>query len=151
MRETKEFSLDGKTFYISQFPATEGLRLLTALTKLAGPSISKAVSAFKGDATNLLDTDLSKIDLSMFGDAIETLVSQLYEDPTLNLIKRLLATTRYKDDEKGDGKYIAVSDAFDLLFARNYKILFQLLKEVVVFNFGDVFFGSSTAQLQRVK
>ena len=133
MRQTQEKNIGGKNWTVTQFPAGEGIRILSRLTTLIGPT----VAGLAGNAGSI--SDLTKMDIK--GDvlqiAVQQLVSKLDENDTLSLIKRLLSGTRYENKE--------VVPVFDIAFQGDYLTLFKVLAFVLKVNYGS-FFGESNVQ-----
>lgn len=116
-RRSQERSIGGATWTVTQFPATEGLALLTRLLKLVGPAMG-AVARGEGSALEV-------------GTFVAALVGQLDENETVALVKRLLKDTR-KDGRE-------VLPTFDLEFMGNYFTLLSVLGFVLEVNYGDFF------------
>lgn len=123
MRQSEEKEIDGNRWTVQQFSATEGLRVLSKLTKLLGGPVGKAIGGLQGEGS-ILD---AKLDFAIFGDAIGELTSRMDEDEIINLVKRLLANTRCNNQE--------VLQQFDTLFMANYATLFKVILLVVEVNF----------------
>lgn len=123
MRHNHEREIDGVKWTVNEFPATEGLKVLTALTRLVGGPLTQILGALVGGKDGLD----SKLDLPLLGKAIAQLTDQLDEDHVLALAKRLLRETR------ADGK--EVMPQFDLIFQARYLTLFKVLGFVVEVNF----------------
>lgn len=113
-------TINGEEFLINTLPATRGLKVLKQLTKLLGPAFSELIKG--GPESNPVSV------------AIEKLFDNLDSVDVEELVKTLVASST-----KGS---IAIN--FDTEFAGDYAKLFQLVKEIVEFNFGNVFtlFGS---------
>ena len=113
----KTVEINGTTYLLNQFPATKGISVMKQLMRLCGPS------------ANALFTD------NNYTKALELLVENVEAVNAEELLKLLVATA-----SKG-----SVSVNFDEEFAGEYGNLMLLCKEVVVFNFGNVFqfLGSS--------
>ncbi len=116
-RRSQERSIGGATWTVTQFPATEGLALLTRLLKLVGPAMG-AVARGEGSALEV-------------GTFVAALVGQLDENETVTLVKRLLKDTR-KDGRE-------VLPVFDIEFMGNYFTLLSVLGFVLEVNYGDFF------------
>lgn len=121
-REAHERVIDGDTWTVQQFPATEGLRLMARLAKLLGGPLSAAMGALQG--SDLLD---AKVDGSLLGKAVAELADRLDEDEVAGLAKRLLKDTRVGGKE--------VLPQFETLFQGRYLTLFKVLGFVLEVNF----------------
>lgn len=113
----KTVTVGETTYLLNQFPTTKGIGVMKQLMRLCGPS---ATALFN-------DNNISK--------AIELLVANVEAVNAEELMKVLVGSA-----SKGS---VAVN--FDDEFAGEYANLMLLCKEVVVFNFGNVFqlLGSS--------
>jgi hypothetical protein len=117
MREQKTVTVGGNSYLMNQFGAIEGLRYQKALAQVILPAIaeiSKSEKLSEGQALSLamskLAENIDKIDEKM----IEAMVTR---GATIG----------------------SMAIDFDTQFAGKYLELFQLLKEIVMFNFGSVF------------
>lgn len=118
-------TIEGLEFAVIEFPATEGLRLLTTLTKLLAGPVAAALEALPpGGLARLLDQEMN---FSLVGKAVGALSDRLDEDQVDELVKRLLACTYL------DGK--EVRPQFDVLFQGRYTTLFKLVWYVLRVNF----------------
>lgn len=123
MRHTHQREIDGTWWTVSEFSATEGLRLLTRLTNLCGGPLSKAIQALPKDQS-IMDAELN---VELLGAAVAELSVRLDEAGTVELIRRLLSGTRADDRE--------VVPQFDVLFQGRYLTLFKVLGFVLESNF----------------
>lgn len=121
-KKSQEREIDGAVYMVTQFPATEGLAILTRLLKLAGPALG-AVATGQPGAGRALEVGLF----------VARLVEKLDEAETVGLVKRLLKDTRR------DGREVMPS--FDTEFMGNYMTLLRVLGFVLEANYGD-FFGA---------
>lgn len=126
MRHTHKKEIDGILFTVNEFSTTEGLRLLTRLTKLCGGSVAKGLEALpKG-----LDPSEPTVDFSMIGEAVTELTSRLDEDEIIYLLKRLLGSTLVEGDVVGgpafdrvfQGRYLTLAKVVMFVLEANYKI-----------------------------
>lgn len=119
MIQQKNVTVNGEEFLLTQFPATKGIRVMKQLIKLVGPA---AAEIFK-------EGDIS--------GAVDKLVENMDAVDVETLLKELVASA-----SKGN---VAVN--FDNEFAGEYAKLLLLVKEIVEFNFGNVFtmLGSSAS------
>lgn len=109
--QQKSVEVAGESYFLTQFPATKGIKILKQLIKLVGPA---AAEIFK-------DGDI--------GGAVGKLVENLDNVDVENLIKEMIGSV-----SKGN---VAIN--FDNEFAGSYSKLLLLIREIVEFNFGDVF------------
>lgn len=116
-RKSQDRSIGDAVWSVSQFPATEGLAILTRLLKLVGPALG---SVARGEGTAL-----------EVGSFVAALVDQLDEADTVTLIKRLLRDTRKEGRE--------VLPTFDTEFMGNYFTLLTVIGFVLEVNYGDFF------------
>ncbi len=121
-RRSQDRVIAGATWTVTQFPATEGLAILTRLLKLVGPAMG-AVARGEGSALEV-------------GTFVAALVGQLDENETIILVKRLLKDTRK------DGREIL--PIFDVEFMGNYYTLLSVLGFVLEVNYGDFFAAMNT-------
>jgi hypothetical protein len=138
VRHSQKKEIDGIVWTVNEFTATEGLRLLTKLTKQLGGPVAKAIEALPKGGGSILDAQL---DFSLLGSALTDLTGRLDEDEVVNLITRLLACTL------ADGKPVN----FDLTFQGRYLTLFKVVGFVLEVNFkvplADWLAAASTAAL----
>jgi hypothetical protein len=111
--------IDGVDYKITQFLATKGLGIEVKLMKLLGPSFMELQKASQDE--NAQEAVLSA--------AITVLIEQFDKVDVVALIKELLS---------GVTKGTATIN-FDQEFAGRYGVIFDLVKEVLKFNFADVF------------
>ena len=111
--------IDGVDYKITQFLATKGLGIEVKLMKLLGPSFMELQKAAQDE--NAQEAVLSA--------AITVLIEQFEKVDVVALIKELLS---------GVTKGTATIN-FDQEFAGRYGAIFDLVKEVLKFNFADVF------------
>ena len=119
MQMFKEVNLDGKLYRIQHFNPTKGLSILTRLMKTVGPTLAVFTSA----------KDKSDIEASV-PTAIQALIEKLDENETPKLIKDLLSSVTVDGSQE-------LSQAFDFHFQGKMGVMFQLLIEVVKFQFAD--------------
>lgn len=103
-----------ETYVINPFLTTKGLRVKAKLVKYLGSSLSAALSA---------EDEGTVVDL------IAGVFAEITEDQYVELIKEILSNVT-KNNMNID---------FDKEFALNYGNLFKLVKEVLEFNYNDLF------------
>jgi hypothetical protein len=111
--------IDGIDYKITQFLTTKGLGIEVKLMKLLGPSFMELQKVAQDE--NAQEAVLSA--------AITVLIEQFDKVDVVALIKELLS---------GVTKGTATIN-FDQEFAGRYGAIFDLVKEVLKFNFADVF------------
>lgn len=118
MYDQHKVCINDVDYIINPFKGKQGLKLQMKLLKLVQP----ALSAIR-DLTDEADQ------MAIIGEMIKGVMSRADEDEILQLIEELLAGV-YKGTIKLD---------IDKEFTCNYSVVFHLLKEVIMFNFKDVF------------
>lgn len=128
----KTVYIGDKQFLISRFFMTEGMKKKARLLQLIGAVLSKSNIKLSSQDTlkKLLDSDFS---LSEIGALILGFFSQIDPEQLPDLVKEFLTKTYLISN--GERKNAA--QFFDMIFT-NEKDVFSLLKEVVVFNLGDL-------------
>lgn len=138
MRHTHKQEIDGIEWTVTEFSATEGLKLLTGLTKLCGGPVARA---FEAATSNGLD---SVVDFGLLGSAASELAARLDEDEVIGLVKRLLASTLANGEEAGGRR-------FDIVFQGKYLTLFKVIGFVLEANYriplGDLVAAASGGAL----
>ena len=119
MQQQLDVHIDGTDYKITQFLATKGLGIEVKLMKLLGPSFMELQKASQDE--NAQEAVLSA--------AITVLIEQFDKVDVVALIKELLSGVT-----KGTQTL-----NFDQEFAGRYGVIFDLVKEVLKFNFSDVF------------
>lgn len=130
--KTEERDINGHKYSVTQFVATEGLRIKIALGKYIGPSLPHFVKG--GTNTNVLDAELDRKGALV---AIEKLIEHLDEVDTVNLILRMLKS----GGVRRDGVEVGNETIFNTEFAGNYIELYKALGFIVEVNYGKDFFG----------
>lgn len=118
MYDQHKVCINDVDYIINPFKGKQGLKLQMKLLKLVQP----ALSAIR-DLTDEADQ------MAIIGEMIKGVMTRADEDEILQLIEELLAGV-YKGTIKLD---------LDKEFTCNYAAVFHLLKEVIMFNFKDVF------------
>ena len=116
-RKSQDRAIGEGVWTVTQFPATEGLAILTRLLKLVGPAMGALA---RGEA--------GQVEVGTF---LAALIERLDEADTVALVKRLLKDTR-KDGRE-------VLPVFDIEFMGNYHTLLSVLGFVLEVNYGDFF------------
>lgn len=119
MQQQLDVHIDGTDYKITQFLATKGLGIEVKLMKLLGPSFMELQKASQDE--NAQEAVLTA--------AIGALIEQFDKVDVVSLVKELLSGVT-----KGTQTL-----NFDQEFAGRYGVIFDLVKEVLKFNFSDVF------------
>lgn len=122
----KTTTINGEEYLLSTFPAGKGLKILKQLTKLVGPAFAEMLKG--GDPESNTENAMSL--------ALEKLFDNLDCVDVESLVKELITSAT-----KG-----SVTINFDMEFSGEYDKLFQLVQEIVEFNFGNVFTLFGTEQ-----
>lgn len=109
--QQKDVIIGEDVFMLTQMSATKGIRVLKQLIKLVGPAAAEIFQ--EGNV----------------GGAVDKLVENMDSVDVESLLKELVATASKQN--------IAIN--FDNEFAGDYAKLLKLSKEVVEYNFGNVF------------
>jgi hypothetical protein len=123
MKKYEERVIDGDTWLVVAFSATEGIKIGKKLLSIAGVPIGKALGGLAGSGS-LLD---KKIDFGAIGAAIGDLFERLGDDELDELLKRLLKCTQI------NGKDVAPQ--FDVVFQRRYATLIKVALFAIEVNF----------------
>lgn len=111
--------IDGDDYMITHFPTTKGLAIEVKLVKLLGPAFMEMQKAAQNEGN----------EDSVMASAITCLIGQMDNIDVVALVKELVA-----------GVTIGTKSInFDHDFAGRHSVLFELVKEVLKFNFADVF------------
>jgi len=108
--------IDGNLYETDLFKTIPGLGILIDLKKVVGPGV---IAALEGGADEFKNISLA--------DVAKHLTESMNKENTIDLIKRLLETTRK------DGK--PLTDDFDLFFRGKYHILGKVILFVIQENF----------------
>lgn len=130
--ESKERTIDGVQYTVTQFPARKGLKLKFRLARLLAPSLGPLFGSV--DKVNLKNAAAllnSKIDPAMVGKAFGMLFASSDPDQLLNLVMTLLCDTRREGLEIDDA-------LFDREFAANYGHLYSVLSFVLDVNYSNL-------------
>ncbi len=125
MKTTEDREIDGIKWTVTQFPATEGFKILVKVTKIIGPLIATTVGKTES-LSSLMDMDTKNLNLD---GAITLLLDSLTESETNIFIKRLMAHTIVNG--------VSVVDTFDITFQGKYATLFKVLKFIMEVNYKD--------------
>lgn len=111
--QQKTFTIKGTSYHVTQLPASKGFKVLKALGKILGPAMA----------------EISKAEENSLSVAVDKIFESLDEVPVEAMINEMINSVS-KDN-------MAIN--FDTEFAGEYDKLFELIKEIVGFNFGSVF------------
>lgn len=124
MQTTHELTIDGVTYEIYHFGATQGLKLGAELMKKAAPII--------GPMMTVLD---SKLFTSETADKLAQALADLDTDEAVSFVKRMVASTVVKGEHGGKLE----ANFFEMHFAGRLGHLVPLLKAIVEHNFKGFF------------
>lgn len=131
MIEQRNVHFDGTDYMITQFKATLGIKLLKQLTKLLGPAFIELQRA--GDTSDIKGKNAEEAKAKREENAMMS-AAQILIDNLDNVEVEQLVLALMSGVTKG-----TMPINFDMEFAGKYDVLFSLLKEVVSFNYGNVF------------
>jgi len=126
MIDTHLVPVGDKKYHITTFPAIKGLNYLNKIKTIVGPALAMAVS---GD-----DSEEDEIDVVSFSAAAKALVDGIDNNNVEQMIIDIVSN--YVSDLNGQPLQ------FDMEFAGRYDLLFGLVKEILVLNYGSLFLGS---------
>jgi len=129
MKKYEERIIDGDTWLVAAFSATEGIKIGKKLLSIAGVPLGKAIGGLVGSGSSLD----KRIDFGAVGEAIGGLFERLGDDELDELLKRLLKCTQI------NGKDVAPQ--FDVVFQRRYATLIKVALFAIEVNF-DIPLGS---------
>jgi len=112
MIESRAKMIGDNEYTVTQFPASEGLNVLSELTQIFGESLGRTETGM--------------------GDAVEALVRQLANKNIITLVHKLVGK-----NVKVDGKVMQGEDAFDFHFAGKIKHLAEVIMFVLETNYED--------------
>lgn len=142
---TESKTIEGKKFIVAVFPGLQGLRIKGRLVKLIGPAlggVAAGLTIVKGKTVMESDVKISKPEA--IGKAIMGLTDRLDDESVIQLIMDLVAFTQI------DGRPIDEA-VFNLEFAGNYMVLYQVLFFVIETNrfFGKGNIGNMLGRLEQ--
>lgn len=117
MREQKTVTISGEDYLLQQFGAIEGLKYQKALAQVILPAIAEISAAGEMSEQSAIAVGMSKLAENI--DKIDE-----------KMIEAMVVRGATKNN---------LGINFDNEFAGKYVELFNLLKEIVLFNFGSVF------------
>jgi len=118
MFDQHKVCLNDTDYIINPFKGKQGLKLQVKLVKVVSPAL-ESIKGLSDEASQMV----------VIGEMVKAILAQVDEDSILTLIEELLAGV-YKGSIKLD---------LDKELVCNYSVVFHLLKEVIMFNFKDVF------------
>lgn len=132
MIEQKNVSIEGNDYMLTQFKASLGLKLMKQLTKLLGPAFIELQKA--SDTSDIKGKNADEAKAKREEQAMMNAALVLIDNMDKVEVEALVITLVTQGATKG-----TMSINFDLEFAGKYDVLFSLVKEIVSFNFGNVF------------
>lgn len=124
-RESKEVEVNGVRYILNHYPGSKGVRILCKLAKMIGQPLSNVLNDVVANGGLGANVDV--------GGAVSVLFSNLDDKNIDGFIKEIIGDTIVFTE---DGKNRQVN--FDLDFAGEYDQLFELLKEILVFQYGSL-------------
>lgn len=109
--EQLTISAGSSEYVINQYPATDGVKYFNVLRKMLAPMF---IAMYSGQETSFAET------FTKISDNLDSLDPEIVKDMVC------LATG-------------LTPKSFDLEFSGNYIVLFTLLKQILIFNYKDVF------------
>lgn len=144
--ETVSKEIDGVTYRATQIPAMKAVKLLNRIGRVLGPTLAKlggAVGAAFAPGRKLTEVDVSAIDFSKFGEAVELLFEGLDDETTERILRDLLAGVSF---EKPDGSVGALfPDSRTVAFDQHFTGRVLSVGKVALFAFETSFGGFSDA------
>lgn len=132
MIEQKNVSIQGNDYMLTQFKASLGLKYMKQLTKLLGPAFIELQKA--ADTTDIKGKGAEAAKAKKEEDAMMQAAMVLIDSMDNVEVESLVQALVMNGATKG-----TMSINFDMEFAGKYDVLFELIKEIVSFNFGNVF------------
>lgn len=137
MIQTKEIELtdrDGEpvSVHITTFPGSKGVELFSRVFLLIVPVVLPALNSDDKKSLQNIDVDFSQI--------AKTIAVSMNDKKIVALIHDLVSMTEVI--LKGEKYQLNSKSRFDMLFAGNYALLLQTIKNVLEVNFAD-FFGEN--------
>lgn len=117
MREQKTVTVSGQDYLLNQFGAIEGLKYQKALAQVLLPAIAEISKHSDGSEESAISIGMAKLAENI--DKVD---------------ERMLEAMVTRGATKNS---MAIN--FDNEFAGKYMEMFQLIKEIVMFNFGSLF------------
>ena len=132
MIEQKNVSIEGNDYMLTQFKASLGLKLMKQLTKLLGPAFIELQKA--SDTSDIKGKNADEAKAKREEQAMMNAALVLIDNMDKVEVEALVMTLVTQGATKG-----TMPINFDMEFAGKYDVLFSLVKEIVSFNFGNVF------------
>lgn len=127
MRQQVTKEIRGNSYVFYQFGATEGLKVWLRILKIIGTPIGALAGKV---VTSGLKTDVGQLGIDK---AVEALCSNLDTEEVIKLIKDILSQVTY------EGKRL--NEIFDVHFASNYLLVFDVLYVALEVNYKDFLLG----------
>lgn len=118
-----DFEVDGVRYTTSSYPATAGVKLLAKLTKV----VAEPIGYFANQNPN------ASVDTGMIGNALKALAGNIDPDDLVALMTEILSCTQIKTSK--EIREIII----DVDFSGNLDSLFEVVAQVLKFQFGNVF------------
>lgn len=124
--ESKDITIGDVTYKIESLPATEGLKVLARITKLAGGV---------GDGVrDIPETPEEVSEVFDFGAMVQGVLERIDVDTTPTLIKNIIRQSLPQHRGK---KPVEFDTWYEFEFSRNFMHQFELLVAIFEWNYGD--------------
>lgn len=154
MIEAMEKEIGGIVYRTTKIPAMRATKLQNRLARVLGPGLAQIAGALlaglpSGGALRIEDLDLAKVDYGAVGGAVAGVFSGLDDATTEALIRELLATTSFTDENGNPRPLFPTSGTkeFDAHFADSLPRIWQVVGWNVGVNYGGFF--SAVSDLVR--
>lgn len=143
-KSQKSSVIDGYQYRVRQFGATEGMQVLTSLTKILAPSAAHFVPGLGQDTEMSVDLLMSSnISTDVLSSAVERLAVNLTSESVADVVSRLATHTDIFGPGFGD-QGAPLDTHYDDHFAGRYKALFSWILFALKVNFGSFLQGLGT-------
>lgn len=139
--ETRNKTIDGVRYTVTQFPARRGFQLKIRLARLLAPALGPTLGGFEAaKLAKLVDADINP---GMVGKGFAALFESADPDDIMDLVMTLLSDTRRDGHEIDEA-------LFDREFAANYGHLYKVLAFVLEVNYSNLLrVGGGLASIMR--
>lgn len=117
-----------KKYLIDPFKGKKAFKIKMKLLRLLNP-VLESLKNIKDDTSNEVDNKEDENFLAVIGDAIQHVLEKNTDDEIFDLLEELMSTVKTEN---------GLID-FDTEFTQNTMSLYKLAKEVIMYNYEDVF------------